>query len=95
MDLLFEWHGTQVVLTFFRSLSLDHYHTPVDYDSALGKDVFARIYIESETQQTARLVEHIIMQINYKLGPLINNIGANTTVCYQPIDVGKSFKIIR
>ena len=94
MGPFFEWYDTKVVLPYFRSLLDEYCNIPVDYDGALDEEVFARIHVDSDMQQIARLVDYVVMQRNYKLGLLFNKIGAKTTMCYQPMDVGIFFKII-
>ena len=57
MGPFFEWCDTKIVHLYFQRLLSNYSHIPVNYEGVLDKHMFARINVDSEMHQVARLSE--------------------------------------
>ena len=94
MDRFFEWYDEVIVYPYFRDLLKLYYGIPLDAED-VPEDLSARVWVDSDMRQMARLRTLSVMEKNFSRRLLYAKIGAKTTMCFQPIDVGPFFKIIR
>ena len=91
----FEWHDKKVLLTCFRKILHNYNLVKKCFAGCLQKHLKARVWANSDMQYISRLTELCMMQINNILGIIYNKVGAKKSMYFNPMDIGKFFKIIR
>ena len=95
MDQYFDWYDTTVLYPYYRQLLEEYCGIPADQETEFDEEFHARVFVDSDMQQIAQLLQLAIMERNHRLGLQYNKIGAKTTMNFQPMDLGKFFKIIK
>ena len=95
MDQFYEWYENNIVYPYFRQLSFQYHQISVQDVGLIPKDLFTRVWLDSDMQQNKRLASLGTMQSNMKKGIYHNKIDAKYTGRMQPCDLGQSFKIMK